>query len=169
MSTTPTAAPLPPPLVPLAFLLGRWGGEGIGGYPTIEGFRYRQEVEFSHAGMPVLAYRSTAWLLDDAGAVVRLSAREVGWWRPQPDGGVEAVLAHPSGIVEVYVGTVTGQQVELSTDVVARTATAKEVSANHRLYGLVEGALLYAVDMAAVGQPLQPHLSARLDRLADSS
>ena len=48
---------------------------------------------------------------------------------------------------------------------VARTATAKEVTGNHRLYGIVDGALLYAVDMAAVGQPLQPHLSARLERV----
>ncbi|GAC1330740.1 MAG: FABP family protein [Mycobacteriales bacterium] len=166
-SRSPASSDLPAALVPLGFLLGRWVGEGIGGYPTIEGFRYRQEIEFSHAGTPVLAYRSTAWLLDDAGEVARLSAREVGWWRPQGEGEVEVLLAHPTGIVEVYVGTVTGVQVDLSTDVVARTATAKDVAANHRLYGLVEGALLYAVDMAAVGQPLQPHLSARLDRMPD--
>ncbi|HEY9473671.1 MAG TPA: heme-binding beta-barrel domain-containing protein, partial [Mycobacteriales bacterium] len=43
--------------------------------------------------------------------------------------------------------------------------TAKDVTANHRLYGIVEGMLLYAVDMAAVGQPMRPHLSARLSRV----
>ena len=37
---------------------------------------------------------------------------------------------------------------------VARTASAKEYCAGHRLYGLVEGELLWAFDMAAVGQPL---------------
>jgi hypothetical protein len=56
--------------------------------------------------------------------------------------------------------------------VVARTATAKEVTAGHRLYGLVgEGApgeqdLAYAYDMAPMGQELQPHLSAHLKRVS---
>ena len=45
----------------------------------------------------------------------------------------------------------------------ARAETAKEVTALHRLYGIVEDTdLAYAIDLAAVGQPLQPHLSARL-------
>jgi len=54
--------------------------------------------------------------------------------------------------------------VELHTDVVARTESAKEYTGGTRLYGLVEGDLLYRYDMAAVGQPLSPHLSARLKR-----
>jgi THAP4-like, heme-binding beta-barrel domain len=33
------------------------------------------------------------------------------------------------------------------------------------LYGLVDGELMWAFDMAAVDQPLQPHLSARLRRV----
>ena len=53
----------------------------------------------------------------------------------------------------------------MATDFVARTPTAKEVTGGHRLYGIVEGALLYAQEMAAVGQPLSPHLSARLIRV----
>ena len=43
--------------------------------------------------------------------------------------------------------------------------TAKEVNAGQRLYGIVEGALLYAQEMSAVGQPMSPHLSARLIRV----
>ena len=72
------------------------------------------------------------------------------------------MLAHPAGIVEVYVGEVVFHKVELRTDVVARTETAKDVGASHRLYGLVEGDWADAVDLAAVGHRLQPHLSARL-------
>ena len=44
------------------------------------------------------------------------------------------------------------------------TATAKEVTAGHRLYGLIDTDLGWAYDMAAFGQPLQPHLSAQLKR-----
>jgi hypothetical protein len=159
---------LHPSLLPLLPLVGTWRGTGKGGYPTIEDFDYGQQVVFAHDGRGVLRYESRTWLLDAAGAAVRPSSREVGWWRPGgADGELEVLLAHPTGVVEVYVGRATGPTSwELSTDVVARTATAKEVTANHRLYGIVDGALLYAMDMAAVGQPLQPHLSARLERVA---
>jgi hypothetical protein len=75
---------------------------------------------------------------------------------------VEVMLAHPFGIAEIYVGTVTGTKVDLDSNVVIRTSTAREVNRSARLYGLVEGDLAYAVDMAAEGKPLQSHLSARL-------
>ena len=152
-----------PDLAPLLFLLGTWRGEGVGGYPTIEAFRYGEEVTFRHNGKPFLAYTQRTWALDDD----RPLHAETGYWRPQPDGGVEVVLAHPTGVAEIYYGTVTDTRIELATDVVARTVTAKEVTALSRMYGLVEGKLLYAVDMAAAGQPLQSHLSAALERVAD--
>ena len=37
-----------PDLKPLSFLLGRWEGAEIGGYPTIESFQFGQEISFSH-------------------------------------------------------------------------------------------------------------------------
>ena len=151
---------------PLAFLLGTWRGLGVVGYPTIEERHFEQEVVFAHDGRPFLEYSSRTWLIDEDGHRVRPLAREVGWWRPGPEPrDVEVLLSHPTGIVEVYVGEVVFHKVELQTDVVARTETAKPVTALHRLYGLVEGDLAYAVDMAAVGQPLQPHLSARLSKV----
>lgn len=156
---------LSPALLELLPFVGHWRGTGKGGYPTIEDFDYAQEIRFSHDGRGFLAYESRSWIIDPDGRPVRPAAREVGWWRPQPDDGVEVLLAHPTGIVEVYVGRIDGLRVELATDAVARTATAKEVTGNHRLYGIVDGALMYAVDMAAVGQPLTPHLSARLERV----
>ena len=158
---------LPPELVPLAWLLGTWRGAGLGQYPTIVDFRFGQEATFSYVpGKPYLAYESRSWFLSDDGGLVRPLARETGWWRPQPDGAVELLLSHPTGVVEIYVGTVTGARVELRTDVVARTESAKEYSAGHRLYGYVEGDLLWTYDMAAHGQALQNHLSARLQRVA---
>ena len=156
-------------LEPLSFLVGTWQGLGVVGYPTIEEQRYEQEVVFAHDGRPFLEYSSHTWLLDADGQRVRQSAREVGWWRPGKEPrDVEVLLAHPTGIVEVYVGEVVFHKVELRTDVVARTDTAKPVNALHRLYGLVEGDLAYAIDMAAVEQGLQPHLSARLSRVQDA-
>ena len=155
--------PLHEKLTPLSFLLGAWRGVGVGGYPGVESFRFGQEVTFSHSGKPVLAYRSRSWLLDDGGDVLSPGASESGFWR-MTDDGLEVVLAHASGIVEVWVGEVSGTRIELSTDLVARTASAKEVTGGHRLYGLVEGDLMYAYDMAAMGQPLTAHLSARLRR-----
>ncbi|WP_073262545.1 FABP family protein [Cryptosporangium aurantiacum] len=152
-------------LLGLLPFVGLWRGTGKGGYPDIEDFDYAQEVRFSHDGRPFLAYESRTWLIDAEGRPIRPAAREVGWWRPQADDSVEVLLAHPTGFVEVYVGEIDGLKVELSTDAVVRTATAKEVSANHRLYGIVEGDLLYAVDMAATGHDLTPHLSARLKRI----
>jgi THAP4-like, heme-binding beta-barrel domain len=153
-----------PSLGPLLYLLGRWEGAGVGGYPTIESFRFGQEISFSHNGKPYLIYSSRTWLLDDEGAIGRPLAVETGFWRPQPDNQLEVLLAHPTGFAEVYLGQVSGTKIEMATDAVVRTSSAKEVTAGRRLYGLIGTDLGYAYDMAAVGQPLQPHLSAQLKR-----
>jgi len=149
----------------LAFLVGTWSGVGVVGYPTIESANYEQELSFTHDGRPFLSYSSRTWLIDGDGARIRPAATETGFWRPGKEPrDVEVLLAHPTGIVEVYVGEVAFTRIDLATDVVARTETAKQVTGLKRLYGLVEGDLAYAVDMAAVDQPLQSHLSARLQR-----
>jgi THAP4-like, heme-binding beta-barrel domain len=152
-------------LAPIAFLLGRWEGAGVVGYPTIESAQFGQEITFSHNGKPFLIYSSRSWLLDEEGRTGRPLAVETGFWRPQPERQLEVLLVHPTGITEIYLGEVTGTRIEMATDAVVRTATAKEVTAGRRLYGLVEGDLAYAYDMAAVGQPLQAHASARLKRV----
>jgi hypothetical protein len=157
-------ADLHPDCVPLAWLLGQWEGNGHGEYPTIDKFSFGQQLGFTHDGRPFLHYFSRTWLVDDAGEPLRPSALETGFFRPRPDGDLEAVLAHQSGIAEVWYGKVDGAKLELSTDLVARTQTAKEYTNGRRLYGLVEGDLLWAFDMAAMGQPLQSHTWGRLKR-----
>jgi hypothetical protein len=151
-------------LSPLLFLLGRWEGAGVGGYPTIEDFRFGQEISFSHNGKPYLIYSSRTWLLDDAGNIGQPLAMETGFWRPQPGNQLEVLLAHPTGFVEVYLGEISGTKIEMATDAVVRTSSAKEVTAGRRLYGMIGADLGYAYDMAAVGLPLQAHLSAQLKR-----
>jgi hypothetical protein len=156
----------PPVLVPVAWLVGTWRGLGVGGYPTIQDFRFSQEMTFSETpGKPFLHYVSHSWLLDDDGNEVRPLSQETGYWRLADEGRVEVLLAHPTGFVEIWLGTADAGKVELATDVVARTDTAKAYTAGHRLYGLVDGDLLWAFDMAAMDQPLQPHISAKLQRV----
>ena len=161
-----TSPQLHPALEHLSFLVGEWQGLGVMGYPGVTESRYEQEMSFSHDGRPFLAYISKTWLLDDEGKRVRPSGTETGFWRPGASPrDVELLLTHPTGIVEISVGEVVFHKIELVTDLLARTETAKDVTALKRLYGLVDGDLAYAIDMAAVGQPLQPHLSARLQKV----
>jgi hypothetical protein len=53
---------------------------------------------------------------------------------------------------------------EIVTDAVVRTKTARDYARGKRLYGYVNGDLLYAFDMAAEGKELQPHTHAQLRR-----
>jgi hypothetical protein len=76
------------------------------------------------------------------------------------------VLAHPNGIVEVEEGTVAATEVELASVAVARTSTAKEVTALERRVRVVGDSLVYRLRMAAVGEPLTHHLAAELRRVA---
>ena len=156
-------------LAPLAWLVGRWEGAGLVGYPTMESQQFGQEIVCSHDGRPFLEWRSRTWLLDGDGKQVRPLATELGFWRPVPaheDGtNVELLLTHPTGFVEMYAGFAEPAKVELRTDGVMRSPTAKEYTAGHRLYGYVNSDLLWVMDMAAVGQALQSHVSAELKRV----
>lgn len=78
---------------------------------------------------------------------------------------VEVSILHPGGVSELYLGRVSNARVDLATDAVMRSSTAKEHTASTRMYGLVEGHLLWAWDIAALGRPLTSHASARLARV----
>ena len=156
-------------LAPLAWLVGRWAGAGLVGYPTIESARFGQEIICSHDGRPFLEWRSQTWLLDDDGDQVRPLATEVGFWRVVPAGpdgtNVELLLCHPTGFVEMYAGVTEPARVQLRTDGVIRSPEAKEYTAGHRMYGNVNSNLMWVMDMAAMGEPIQSHVSAELKRV----
>ncbi|MCR6648682.1 MAG: FABP family protein [Cellulomonas sp.] len=186
---------LAPEVYPLAWLVGRWSGEGVVGYPGVEETAFVQDVVFDHDGGPYLSYTSTIRLVvapDDASALDEAAAAdepadpplhdgpvwstESGYWRVPPERPegltdeqfpVEVLLADPSGHVAVYVGAVGNGRVDLASDLIARTSSGAEVSAGTRLYGLVNGELMWAQDLAAFGQPMQSYASARLARVED--
>ncbi|HET8716327.1 MAG TPA: FABP family protein [Nocardioidaceae bacterium] len=157
---------LHPDCAPVAWLLGTWRGNGHGDYPTIDKFQFGQECIFTHDGRPFFHYMSRAWIVDEQGEKVRDAAIETGFVRPKADGSLEWLLTHNTGFVEIWYGNaeIGTPRIEMTTDAVARTQTAKEYTGGHRMYGMVEGDLLWAYDMAAVGQKLQPHLWGRLVR-----
>lgn len=187
---------LAPEMYPLAWLVGRWHGEGVVGYPGIEETAFTQDVVVDHDGGPYLSYTSTIRLVvapDDASALAAddvapsgsaaggegpgpVWSSEQGYWRippERPEGmgselhPVELLLADPSGHVAVFVGATGNGRIDLVSDLIARTATGAEVTAGKRLYGLVQGELMWAHDLAAFGQELQSYASARLSRVGD--
>jgi hypothetical protein len=159
---------MPPDLHPdlgaLAPLVGTWAGRGAGEYPTIQPFEYLEEVVFSHVGKPFLAYSQKTKAVADGKPL----HAETGYVRVPEPGRVELVLAHPSGVTEIEVGSykVTGNvvDIELATTSVGLSPTAKEVSALGRSFRIDGDRLSYSVQMGAVGQPLQHHLAAVLQR-----
>jgi hypothetical protein len=161
---------LHPDILGLAWLLGQWHGNGRGEYPTIEPFSFEQDVAFAHDGRPFLHYFSQTWITDGTGQRIRPGALETGFLRPggpidKAKGPIELLLTHPTGFVEIYFGELDGPRLTLQTDAVVRTPTAKEYTAGQRMYGLVDGDLMYAYDMAAQGQPMQSHLWGQLKRV----
>jgi hypothetical protein len=153
-----------PDIKDLAPLLGTWTGRGAGTYPTIEPFDYLEDVVFTHVGKPFLVYGQKTRGVADG---LPMHA-ETGYLRvPQP-GRVELVLAHPSGVTEIEVGTyaISGDRIslELSTTAIGLAPTAKQVTALSRSLRVDGDKLSYSLRMAAVGQPLQDHLAAVLHR-----
>jgi hypothetical protein len=151
-------------LMGVAWLIGRWEGTGKGTYPGTEDFEFGQQVDFAQNGGNYLHYLSQTFEMAANGKAIRPLSMETGFWRPQRDGSIEVVMCHPSGYAEVWYGQVTGAKIELATDAVVRTVSADDYSAGQRLYGNVEGDLLWTFDKAALGQPLQTNLWARLKR-----
>jgi len=149
----------------LAWMLGRWEGVGKGSIPGEGEFEFGQIIDFSHNGGPYLHYLSQTFEMDDDGAFTKPLTMETGFWRPQPDASLEVVMCDPDGYAEVWFGSIKQAQIQLVTDAVARTQTSKvPYTGGQRLYGNVEGDLLWTFDRATTEHTLQPYMWARLAR-----
>jgi len=177
-----------PEVYPLAWLVGRWRGEGVVDYPGIDEATFTQDIVFDHDGGPYLSYSSTIRLIEapaDPAALVDPDAdlgpepvwqTESGYWRVPPerptDHGltaeqhpVEVLVADPSGRVGLFVGAIGKGRIDLVSDLIARAPSGADVSAEKRLYGLVNGELMWAHDIAAFGHAMQSYASGRLSRV----
>lgn len=113
------------------------------------------DADAGPALLPALAPRETARTVDDVEAL-------------RVDGAgfeIEVALVHSDGISELYLGQVRGPRIDIATDAIVRPSGAKPYAAATRMYGLVEGHLLWAWDIAALGSELGSHASARLARV----
>ena len=142
-------------------LVGTWRGQGGGEYPTITSFTYTEEINIGAVpGKPRFSYLSRT-----RGADGEPLHSESGFLRfAGSDNGVELVLAHGFGAVEVAEGTMEGGRLDLVSTAFARTSSAKVIEATTRLYELDGDTLSYDIAMAAVGLPLTHHLKAVLHR-----
>lgn len=150
-------------IAPVAFLLGTWRGEGSGEYPTIRPFRYREEIRFWHTGKAFLAYTQRTEAADDG----RPLHAEMGYLRITGANEVEFVIAQPIGVAEIEVGSVGDRRIDLHSHTVARTPTAKNVTALARSFWMEGDTLRYEVRMALDGGPLLHHLAASFTRNPD--
>lgn len=157
------ALELDPAVRPLAFLLGTWRGEGEGHYPTIQPFRYREEIRFWHTGKPFLVYTQRTEAASDR----RPLHTEMGYLRGVGEGRVELVVAQHIGFAEISVGMVHDNRLELKSIHLGRTPTAKVVTAVERDIWLDQHTLHYDLRMATETVGLTNHLRASFQRIAD--
>ncbi len=105
-------------------------------------------------------------LLPSAEEPVVRTADDVELLRAESGGfPIEVSLAHSDGSLELYLGEIKGPRIDIATDAIVRGAGGKEYGAATRMYGLVDGHLLWAWDIAALGSELASHASARLAKV----
>ena len=159
------SADLNPALVGLAWLRGRWEGTGFREWPGEDKVSYSLQVDFADNGGDYLHYLCQAFEVDDAGAPTKPLFMETGFWRPLADGTVDVMMCSPDGFAEIWYGKLQPGRLDLITDAVVRTKDAKVAyTAGRRLYGSVEGKLLFSFDRATTDQQLQPYIWATLAR-----
>lgn len=185
---------LPIELAPLAFLVGKWSGTGVIAFDGEE-HEFTQTVEFAPDGSvlnyissaklmsgtetplpselgywrvrrPRFEFDAGPGLLPGRGETDITSHESMDRFRAEHGGfDLEVSTIHPGGFAELYKGWVRQGRIELASEAGVAFEGAKVYRHSTRMYGLVEGALLWAWDIALPGQDLKSHASARLERV----
>ncbi len=156
---------LNPALVGLAWLRGSWRGTGYREWPGLEKIQVGAQVDFTENGGDYLHYISQTFTLDEQGRPLAPLTLETGFWRANAKAEVEVVMCGPDGYAEVEYGTLSPGRVDLTSDAVIRTVDAPVAyTAGRRLYGNVDGKLMYSFDRATDDIPLRPYMWATLER-----
>ncbi|WP_040158615.1 FABP family protein [Nigerium massiliense] len=156
---------LNPALMGLAWLRGRWEGTGYREWPGEEKTEFGIQLDIADNGDDYLHYLAQMFEIDDQGRPVKPLMIETGFWRANDHAEVEAVMCSPEGFADVWYGTLQPGRVDIVTDVVARTPHATvNYTAGRRLYGNVDGKLMYSFDRATDDVALRPYVWATLER-----
>ena len=138
-------------LMPLAWMIGHWEGEGHGNTPDDGEFSFGCQVDFTDNGGDYLHYICQTFTMNPDGTPAAPLRMETDFWRPNVDTRkVDVLMAAPEGWAEVWTGNIDGALVPYT--------------GGQRLYGQVEGDLFWTFDRATVDAPLQPYMWARLKR-----
>jgi hypothetical protein len=119
-------------------ILGKWRGEGVAEYPTIQTFIYREEIKFSaNQVQPLLHYNQRTWKKLESGEFVP-SHWETGFWRVlpagenSPTGQIEVLCAQSGGRVEVLHGVLAPERegfvLRLHSELVANDSRVENTS-----------------------------------------
>ena len=147
----------------LPALAGKWEGTGTGGFPTIDGFSYREVLEIRERE-GLFHYELSTWRIDGAEEVP--SHQETGFIRIGDDGTVEMLNAQGSDRVEVLRGTAsaTGRTLVIDAESVAIAGDDRMIR-SWRSLELQGDELRYTMGMATTRVPDgATHLTARLVR-----
>ncbi len=161
--------PCPEQVEPLSWLIGTWRcqDQGQGSFPTIQGFKYGEEMTFSNVGQPMLNYTSCTWHPE----LKFPMHQETGFLRIKPGTGqVCFLLSHNFGLTSTEEGTVENKSLRLKSVNISRMSFAKEpaVTELQRTIEMVDESTLHQVVlMATTKTPLTRHLEATYKKVTD--
>lgn len=157
---------LDPRLTALGWLVGTWEGTGNGTDAAGKDFQFEQRIQFWPGSGPYVYYMAQAFALDEDGKAGDMIEMETGFWRPQPDASIEVTVSNGAGWTELLLGKIQVTRIDLRSDVVVcgESSDVKQ-AAEQRLYGKVEGDLMYAIDRSTDQHELRPYMWARLKKV----